>query len=151
MNLSCQCPCGQQSFEVTGQPVMRFICHCTICQKVYKKPFADIIAVKSSQVVKPLGHGILFAKHRRYPNVNRGICVACNNPVVGFMPVAPMFGLAFIPAANFVNQDTLPSPTIHTFYHRRLSEVDDGLPKVSGYLKSQWAVTRDFMVNLLKQ
>lgn len=148
--MKCSCPCGKQNFEVMGKPVMRFICHCKICQKVYRKPFADIVAVKSSQVVKPLNDGILFAKHRSYPNVNRGVCEACNNPVVGFMPVAPMFGLSFIPAANFADQSALPAAMMHTFYDRRVNDVADSLPKVSGYWSSQWAVTRDFMAGLFK-
>ena len=150
MNLQCKCPCGKQTFQVTGKPVMRFLCHCKICQKVYRKPFADVIAVNASQVIKPLSEGILFAKHRSYPNVNRGVCVACSEPVIGFMPVAPFFGLSFIAASNFTDQTVLPAPAMHTFYDRRIADVTDNLPKISGYWPSQWAVTRDFMVNLLK-
>ena len=150
MMLTCQCPCGKQKFEISGKPVMRFICHCKICQKVYQKPFADIIAVKASQVKKPLGSGILFAKHRSYPNVNRGVCSDCNNPVVGFMPVAPFFGLSFIPVANFTDQSNLPAASMHTFYDRRVHDVIDHIPKISGYWPSQLAVTRDFMLNMFK-
>lgn len=150
MTLKCACPCGKQTFEIQGSPVMRFLCHCEICQRVYRKPFADVVAVKASQVKKPLSDGILFAKHRSYPNVNRGVCVACNKPVVGFMPVAPFFGLSFIPAANFSDQSVLPPPSMHTFYHRRTQDVDDSISKVSGYWKSQLAVTQQFMSRLLK-
>jgi hypothetical protein len=151
MNLKCQCRCGAQKFEVRGTPVMRFICHCIICQKVYQKPFADVVAVKASQIVRPLPDGILFTRHKGYPNVNRGVCVSCSTPVVGFMPVIPFFGLSFVPASNFEKQSLLPKASMHTFYHRRQHDVNDDIPKVSGYWQSQLGVTQQFMSQVLKR
>lgn len=144
MTTTCQCPCGQQQIAVFGQPVMRFICHCEICQKVYAKPFADIVAVRASQVAKPLSPGIRFTKHRPPPAVKRGVCPACNNPVVALLPLLPGFGLAFVPAANFSPQHVLPDPSLHAFYHRRLADVADTLPKFSGYWASQWGIVSHF-------
>jgi hypothetical protein len=36
----------------------------------------------------------------------------------------------------------LPDPAMHIFYHRRVREVRDEVPKVSGYWRSELAVTR---------
>ncbi len=128
--------------------MLRFLCHCRICQSVYGKPYADIVAVRSTQVEKPLAPSIRFGKHRAPPAVSRGVCTACNAPVVGFLPLVPGFGLAFVPAANFPQSALLPAPQLHTFYHRRVADVADALPKVSGYWHSQWAVTRRFLAGL---
>ena len=66
------------------------------------------------------------------------------------MPVAPFFGLSFIPVANFTDQSNLPAASMHTFYDRRVHDVIDHIPKISGYWPSQLAVTRDFMLNMFK-
>ena len=42
MNQDCACLCGASRFAVDGDPIGRFLCHCTICQRVYRKPFADV-------------------------------------------------------------------------------------------------------------
>jgi hypothetical protein len=30
---SGQCECGQNTFEISGEPLFRSICHCEICQE----------------------------------------------------------------------------------------------------------------------
>jgi len=149
LETTCSCTCGEKAVLVKGSPVIRFICHCKICQKVYRKPFADIVAVRSSQIVKPIDSGIYFAKHRSPPAVNRGVCISCHNPVVAFLPLAPFFGLAFIPAFNFPEEAELPKPLLHSFYDRRVEDVDDDLPKFDGYWLSQWAVSSRFISAML--
>ncbi len=42
MRYSCQCPCGTTKYEVEGEPITRFYCHCTICQQQYDASFVDI-------------------------------------------------------------------------------------------------------------
>ncbi len=144
---NCHCPCGESGFSYHGTPVLRFFCHCSICQQVYGKPFADIVALRSKQIALPPENDIEFSKHRLPPAVNRGVCKSCNRPVAGFLPVVPGFGLAFIPAANLPAAE-LPEPSMHNFYHRRVADINDELPKVSGYWKSQWAVTASFLTAL---
>ena len=142
--IECSCPCGETLFSVTGSPAIRFKCHCTICQAVYKKPYADVVAVKVSQVIKPLSPKIGFKKYRVPPALQRGTCPSCDNPVVAFLPVAPFFGLAFAPAVNFPEELKLPTVSMHTFYHRRVADIEDDLPKIQGYWSSQLAVTSRF-------
>ncbi|MBA6232866.1 MULTISPECIES: GFA family protein [unclassified Colwellia] len=150
MQTSCSCPCEESEVIVKNHPVIRFICHCKICQEVYRKPFADIVAVRSNQVIKPINPTIRFAKHRFPPAVNRGFCPSCNSPVVAFLPLAPAFGLSFIPAENFSKDYELPKPVLHSFYDRRVDDVDDNLPKFNGYWPSQWAVSSRFVSTILR-
>lgn len=134
------CLCAERWVEVSGQPVLRFKCHCKSCQKVYGQPAADIVVVKSSQIRKPVDPLIQFARHRLPPSIRRGVCPACLKPVVAFLPLAPFFGLAFLPADNFPKNVVLPEPDFHLFYDRRVADIDDPLPKLSGYWASQWMV-----------
>jgi hypothetical protein len=147
----CSCACGHGYVEVSGSPVLRFKCHCTICQSVYGKPFADIVALRSNQVARPVSPVLQFRRHRLPPAVSRGTCSSCNKPVVGFLPLAPFFGLAFVPAENFPASVTLPEAALHTFYDRRVADVHDELPKISGYWTSQWAVSSRFMCGLMRR
>ncbi len=146
--LDCACPCGTSRFVVRGAPLIRMICHCTICQAVYRNPFADIVALRIGQVEHPVDPQIQFRKHRPPPNVARGVCPSCDNPVVGFMSI-PIFGVAFVPAVNFPGDVELPAPSLHIFYRSRVDDIADTLPKYSGYWSSEWAVSRRILPTML--
>jgi hypothetical protein len=128
---------------------VRFICHCTICQTVYRKPFADIVAVKASQIATPIDRSVQVKKYKSPPALDRGVCSSCSNPVVAFLPLMPFFGLAFVPSANFPSGTRLPEPSEHVFYEKRVADVDDAIHKVSGFWPSQWGVTSRFFSGLL--
>jgi hypothetical protein len=147
----CSCPCGETRTSFMGEPLLRVLCHCKICQEVYGAPFADFVMLRSQQITKPVEPGIRFAKHRAPPAVNRGVCPSCHKPVVAFMPLAPCLGLAFVPTANLPSEAMALEPALHSFYDRRIEDVHDSLPKVCGYWASQWAVTRRFLSALLSQ
>lgn len=151
MQTVSSCPCGATQTSFSGKPLLRVLCHCRICQQVYGAPFADFVLMRTQQISKPLSSSIHFAKHRSPPAVNRGVCPSCHKPVVAFMPLAPFFGLAFVPTANLPAEAVVMEPALHSFYDRRVEDVNDSLPKVSGYWASQWAVTRRFLSALLSQ
>ncbi len=150
-SLDCSCPCGESKFVVEGTLVLRFICHCKICQAVYKKPYADVTALPANYVALPADQKIKFHRYRSPPALRRGTCPSCENPVVGFLQLMPFFGLAFVPSVNFPTEVTLPEPSLHIFYDRRISDVVDDLPKFSGYWGCQWAVTQRFMTAMMRQ
>jgi hypothetical protein len=127
---------------VSGTPVTRLICHCTICQALYKQPFADVTVWWAGAVALPEHHPIQFKRYRAPPALQRGTCGSCGAPVVGFLRLAPFLKLAFVPSANFANPAALPEPKVHIFYHHRLADVADNLPKISGYWPSEIAVTK---------
>lgn len=141
------CECGACSFEVHASPKARFRCHCLICQAYNGKPYADVVAVRAQDVVlKDAGH-IAFKKYRPPPNFNRGVCRTCGKPVVeiaGFGPSKVMF----IPAINFESMARLPPVQLDIFYHRRVQDMRDSLPKHSGYFSSEWAVGKLIMGGL---
>jgi hypothetical protein len=58
--------------------------------------------------------------------------------------VFPFVVFGLVPAGNFVQESALPDIAMHTFYHRRTSDLEDDVPRISGLVASQWAVTAAF-------
>ena len=150
LNQSCACPCGQSTFKVKGTPALRFFCHCQICQSLYKQPHADVTAFWAGAISLPEDHSIQFRRYRPPPALRRGTCPSCSAPVVGFLRLAPFVQLAFVPSRNFSASSALPSPSAHVFYHRRVGNAQDSLPKISGYWPSELAVTKMILTNTFR-
>jgi hypothetical protein len=147
MNQDCACLCGASRFTVSGNPITRFFCHCTICQKAYGKPFADVTFFWAQSVSLPDNHAIEFRRHRAPPAMRRGRCAKCDNPVVNLLGRAPI-ALAFVPSQNFPRPAELPPPDRHIFYDRRVADIADSVPKLHGYWASQAHVTRTIFAGL---
>jgi hypothetical protein len=141
------CECGACSFDLNVLPKARFRCHCLICQEFNDKPFADVVAVRARNVVLRNAEGISFKKYRAPPNFDRGLCRICNTPVIEIMSVGPL-KVMFIPVTTFGPNLQLPSPRMDIFYHRRVMDITDGLPRYSGYFASELAVGKLIMSGL---
>lgn len=139
---ACQCLCGHVKLYVQKPFMTRFFCHCTICQSVYQKPFADITVLLAKNVEIHDPNAILFSRHRLPPNVNRGICSSCKTPAIGFMRLVPGLKLAFLPTHMLLDQSCTPEAAEHLFYDSRIGDIDDALPKHSGYWSSELAAMR---------
>jgi hypothetical protein len=133
---TCACLCGASRFAVSGEPIGRFFCHCTICQTVCRKPFADATYFWARSIRLPEGHNIQFRRYRSPPALNRGICPRCDNPAVAFISVGPL-SVFFVQSQNFQKPAELPPPDRHIFYERRVADVPDAIPKISGYWSSE--------------
>lgn len=137
--LAASCDCGASHFRVNAPPFARFICHCTICQAYTGKPYSDVTVLRARDVELEGGAQVAFRRHRLPPNIERGTCTSCGKPVLEFGLAGPA-KLAFVPTANYADTKALPPASLHMFYHRRVSDAQDGLPRYSGYLRSQLAV-----------
>ena len=142
MRQTCSCRCGASRFAVNGEPIGRFYCHCTICQAVYQQPYADVTIFPTRAVALPDNSAVTFRHYRPPPALNRGTCPACGAPLVAFMALGPLKMFAFVRSQNFERPSELPEPSLHIFYHRRVADATDALPKVSGYWASEMAVSR---------
>jgi hypothetical protein len=140
MNQTCSCPCGRSTLVAPARPLARFLCHCTICQSVYKLPYADVTVHWAGGIVLKERSALQFKKYRLPPAVDRGLCGSCGAPVAGLLRLAPFVQLGFVASATYPNQAALPEPDAHIFYHSRGADIDDSLPKHSGYWRSELAV-----------
>ena len=124
---------------VTGRLLARFLCHCTICQALYKAAFADVAVFWASAITLETPATVSYRRYRPPPALRRGTCRECGAPVAGFMGLAPHLCLGFVPARNLAAAAALPAPGAHIFYHRRIADCADALPKHSGYWRSELA------------
>jgi hypothetical protein len=148
MNQDCACLCGASRFRVEGDPIGRFFCHCTICRKVYGKPFADVTYFWANSVTLPGNQPVAFRRHRPPPAMRRGTCAKCGNPVLNLLGFPRSLAFAFIPSQNFPEAADLPALDAHIFYDRRVADIADAVLKVSGYWASEAYVTRSLLAGL---
>ena len=148
MQQPCACTCGASKFAVDGKPIGRFLCHCSICQSLYKQPYADVTVFWAGSIKQTEPSDLVFKRYRLPPAVRRGTCPACGAPVLGYLRLAPFVQLGFVASRNFSDAAALPAPSTHIFYHRRVADVADALPKVSGYWPSEIAVIRLVLAGL---
>jgi hypothetical protein len=134
------CSCGKANIDIKGPVIGRFFCHCTICQSLYKEPCADVTIVRARSVIIRAPCEMEFRRYKSPPALNRGVCKACGSPVLGLTPGPSSLGLAFVASRTFESPELVPPPQYHVFYHRSVANVDDALPKISGYWRSEFAV-----------
>jgi hypothetical protein len=151
MNQDCSCLCGGSRFRVAGTPIGRFFCHCTICQRAYGKPFADVTYFWARSVALPDNRAIEFRRRRAPPAMRRGTCATCGNPVVNLLGFPRSLAVAFVASQNFPRPAELPAPGAHIFYDRRVADIADNVPKVSGYWASEAYVTRSILAGLVRR
>jgi hypothetical protein len=139
------CKCGKCTFELAAVPRVRLVCHCTICQAFTGKAVSDVMVVLASRAKLIGADNIKFESYKKFrlppPNLRRGRCTTCLQPVVEIGGVWPMH-IFFVPVANFERPETLSLPEAHLFYEHRQHDVNDGIPKYEGYLDSQMAVAK---------
>ncbi|MGJ8687251.1 MAG: GFA family protein, partial [Spongiibacteraceae bacterium] len=133
---NCQCSCGNLKFNVSGEPLLRIFCHCTICQNFNQAPFGDVTIFRSRDVEMPNLATVEYLTHSAPPAVQRGKCMRCQKPGIEYMSLLVAPKLVIVPSVNIHNQQFLPVPSMHIFYHSRVADIDDELPKYEGYWSS---------------
>jgi len=139
------CSCGEVHYEINSAPLLRFICHCTICQKFNNAPYGDAIIYSSSGVTDPNPELVEFSTYKPPPNVKRGKCITCVSPVIEKLQTPLLPKLTIVPTATHQNNIKLPEPVAHLFYDQCIEPADDSLPKHKGFLSSQLAFFRYLM------
>ena len=137
--LSCQCECGQTQVKVAKPPMLRFHCHCTICQTLYQKPFSDVTVMWAKNATLIKGEHIEYKRPGLL--LKRGVCHQCDEPILAYMTLFPGVKLAFVPGNRYQGQAILPKASAHIFFHRSKAPIDDGIAKFKGFIRSELAIT----------
>ena len=148
VHLDAACSCAKNKFRVMSKPLARFICHCEVCQRFSQKPFSDVTVFLKKDIKQIDISNTQFQRYKGPPNIRRGKCSQCHYPSIEF---GIFDQLAFIPTSNFAVSSSLASPSCHIFYHRRVHDVDDHLPKFSGFFSSQIQVCQLILLSTLKR
>jgi hypothetical protein len=138
---SGQCACGKVRFDISGTPLFRLRCHCTVCQRFNRAPFADVVVFRAADVALPAEGTVDFRAYKSPPNVQRGRCKACGQAVFERFETAFLPKLRFVPAA-LMNPDDLPEVGFDGFYERRVRDISGDTPRHKGFWASQWAFLR---------
>lgn len=146
-----QCACGAAPVELLTRPLMRAICHCTICQEFNQAPYGDALFFRAKDVRMPAADAVTFTSYSASGVVQRGRCAACDQAAVETATLPPFGKIVGVPTANVTTMADFPEPALHIFYHRRQADVEDDLPKYSGFWPSQLAFGRAFLYHRLRQ
>jgi hypothetical protein len=147
----CRCSCGACEFRVTGKPLFRIFCHCTICRRFNAAPFADVVMYRSRDVENPTLGAVNFETYRPPPNVQSGKCAKCSKAAIEVFESRLLPSLTMVPFTMFESGTDMAQPSAHVFYEKRETEVNDALPKHCGYLRSQAAFGRYLVLSLLRR
>ena len=151
--ISARCECGKSQVELNKAPMLRFHCHCTICQNLYKQPYSDVTVMWSKDAKLTQSEHIEY----RRPGLllKRGVCTQCEQPIFATMTLFPGVKLAFIPASRYDDSTILPDPSAHIFFHRSEVEMDDCIGKTKGFIKSElmisWLIVKSAFVQLFSK
>jgi len=132
-----QCSCGLTSFGVSGPPLMRIYCHCSLCQKFTNADFADVSVFYTKQVGAVDESKVNFKFYKKPQLVSRGTCIQCNRATIETINIPLMPKLITFPSENIMQRNLLPEPSMHIFYDKRVEDHTDSLPKYHGFLSSQ--------------
>lgn len=146
-----QCQCGNTKFTLKAEPLARILCHCTICQEFNNAAYGDVTIFLSKDVELHDRSSIEFKTYKAPPAVQRGKCKSCHLPTVELFSMLLMPSLTLIPSQQITDSDYLPEPISHIFYHSRLADMDDTLPKYNRYIPSQLALGKVLLPKLLKR
>lgn len=148
MNLESQCQCGNAKLKISGPAISRGYCHCLICQEFNQSPYADVAIFYANDVEIP-DEKIEFEKFSDSAMaLPRGKCKSCGKPVVEKMKIPGLPAMVFVPAETFADANAIPAPALHMFYHRRVADSHDALPKYSGSIRSQLGFLRHLLSGL---
>lgn len=145
------CRCGEARVDVTGKPLLRIICHCTLCQRYHQAPQGDLAIFRARDVHLHDAAQIGFQQLRKPPAADRGTCRTCAQPIVEFMKVPLVPKLAFVSASLLAPHMELAAPAARVFYDSRVEDAQDAIPRFSGYLSSELVIARYLLPALVRR
>lgn len=147
----CECQCGEVNYQVTGKPLLRAICHCTICQAANKGAYSDIALFRWRDVIQPTEGAVDYRTAKFPPILQRGYCRACQQLSIEYLQLFPIPKTIFVPVKLIADKSIVPAPSLHIFYDKRAADIDDSLPKYQGYLASQLAFAKHLIPALWRK
>lgn len=149
MSEQLHCECGNTKATINGPAIVRGYCHCTICQEFNQAPFADITLFRARDVDWPPKGQVVYRSWKKPPIVMRGRCKDCGKPAIEEMRLPGFPRIAIVPTMNL--EGAVPSPSMHVFYQSRVADVDDELPKISGFFRSEIHFMYQVVAGLLRK
>ncbi|NRA99952.1 MAG: GFA family protein [Rhodobacteraceae bacterium] len=121
-------------------PKLRFRCHCTKCQSVYRAPFSDAVVFRRGQVRLETPGEVDWVRMMRPTPLVRGVCKTCRDPVL-----AQFYGVFSIIPASILAVDVAPRVSHDIFYRTRVESMGDTVPKHDTMLRSYLGLAVPFV------
>ena len=133
---TAHCSCGTVELKLSGKPLIRGYCHCTTCQAYTGSDYSDVTVFRATDVQITDESSVEFQGYQTPSLAQRGKCVNCHNPTHEkiVMPVLPNL---IIVSTEILPESMKLEPSMHIFYHRRVQDISDQVPRHHGFIKSQ--------------
>jgi hypothetical protein len=118
------CLCGAVRYEISGEPVMQAICHCSHCQRQAGSAFSTIVGVPEDKVTITAGSPKSYIDHGESgKTVERQFCGTCGSPLFSLVEVAP--GLTFVKSGT-LDDPSFFKPAVQVWARSKQDWVDLG-------------------------
>ncbi len=134
VTVSGSCLCGSVRYEVTGEPVRFYHCHCQRCRKATGTGHVSNLSLAPETGLKWLS-GEEFLKRYKVPEAERFYSQFCSNCGSPMPKPVPELAAVMIPAGSLDCESPLP-PQARIFWDSRApwSCSGDDLPVYSEYV-----------------
>jgi hypothetical protein len=118
------CLCGALRYEISAEPAMQVVCHCSHCQKQAGSAFSMIVGVPEAAVAVTKGAPKSYIDHGESgKQVERQFCGDCGSPLFSLVEAAP--GLTFVKAGT-LDDTAFFKPAVHVWARSKQHWVDTG-------------------------
>jgi hypothetical protein len=121
------CLCGKIKYEIRGEPLIMYYCHCGTCRKATGSAFATNIAVRTEDLQIVAGRDALGA-FESSPNKHRYFCSACGSPIYSHGEATR--GIVSVRCGT-LDEDPGVRPKVHGYVASKAPwhEIRDDLPQ----------------------
>jgi len=128
--LTGSCLCGAVRYELRGDPMMMYYCHCGTCQKATGTAFATNVLVRADDFVVVAGHDALSA-FESSPGKRRHFCSRCGSPI--YSQAEPTKHVVSVRCGT-LESDPVVRPAAHSWVASKAPwfEICDALPQTPG-------------------
>lgn len=124
MTKSGGCLCGAVRYEVSGEPAMQLVCHCSHCQKQAGSAFSAIAGVPDAALTLTKGMPSSYSDHGESGKVvERQFCGNCGSPLFSKVEVSP--GLTWVKLGTFDDTSWF-APAAHIWTKSKQTWVETG-------------------------
>ena len=128
--LKGSCLCGAVRYELRGDPLMMYYCHCGTCQKATGSAFATNVIVRADDFVVVSGREALSA-FESSPGKHRCFCSTCGSPIYS---QAEQTKHVVSVRCGTLESDPVVRPAAHSWVGSKAPwfEICDALPQSPG-------------------
>jgi hypothetical protein len=147
------CTCYPDEFSQLTRPLFRLICHCKTCQLYTGQAYNDEYTFLMRDCPGLDLKRVTFKSYQSpLSPIKRGTCKACGKLAYCIGQIGPAVLFVMVPSSRLNLEQR--EPVAHVYYDRRVADIDDTRPKVSGHVRSQatiqWAVLSSWAIHSLK-